>query len=459
MKLNKKKQQALSICVLVFAALRLQNYFVPIEAVQCLSAILLIGIVLATIPSMNRGTQGVLIVLFLIGAGLLIASGSPLATWKNAVLSNGNLIALLILVPMISSPFYYEDYQSELANLARLKMHNVVSFLALVAISTHILSVVVSVGAILVVYNLMSPYATLYRAEKPFLTTVSRGYNSSGFWSPAWASVIVYSALPEVKWLKVIPVGIALSLLFLGLHLGSVYLETKRFPDRYPEIQAEEGTVLHKGKLYTMLALTAAMILTIVVLNGVTGWDLMITVSVASLIFPLGASIIQQKRSAYEQTMRVYFDAQLPKVHGQVALFMLSGFFGKALSVSGAAELLIKLLPDWLTAFPPLMIAALMLLLILPSLLGVHPAATGTAIATAIAPAAVGLTSYTFALTIIVGWLLTIMVAPYSATALLLSGLTGKNNYSVSVGINWAFTLICLAVFSLLISVIGPIMG
>ena len=105
------------------------------------------------------------------------------------------------------------------------------------------------------------------------------------------------------------------------------------------------------------------------------------------------------------------------------------------------------------------MVAALMLMLILPSLIGVHPAATGTALVAALTPAAVGLSNYTFTLAIIVGWLLTIMVAPYSASALLFASLTGKNHYHTSIGINWGFGLICLVVFSLLISVIGPVMG
>ena len=122
-------------------------------------------------------------------------------------------------------------------------------------------------------------------------------------------------------------------------------------------------------------------------------------------------------------------------------------------------ELLAGYLPTWLAAYPPLMVAALMLMLILPSLIGVHPLAPGTALLAALTPAAVGLSTYTFGLSIIVGWLLAILVGPFSAAALLLASLTGKSNYHVSIGINWAFTLVCLVVFSLLIALVGPMLG
>ena len=457
MRLNKKN--VLNLLFLVFAVLRLQNYFFPIPALKYFSAILLIGIVFVTIPTMGKGTRRVLFTLLAIGIALLVYARVPLETWVNSVLKNGNLLALLILVPMISAPFYYEDYQSELANLAKMRMHSVLSFLLLVAVANHILSVIVSIGSVLVIYGLLAPYASLYKAEKPFLTTISRSYNSSGFWSPAWASVIVYSAVPGVEWVRVIPVAIGMVILFLGIHFAGLFIETRRYPDRYPDIHAEPGTVLNKKKLITMLVLAICMILTIVVLNLLTGWDLMITVCISALIFPLAVALIRKELPEYKAGLVTYYHKDLLKVHGQIALFMMSGFFGNALSVSGAGELLARCLPDWLIAYPPLMVAALMLILILPSLIGVHPAATGTALVAALTPAAVGLSNYTFTLAIIVGWLLTIMVAPYSASALLFASLTGKNHYHTSIGINWGFGLICLVVFSLLISVIGPVMG
>ena len=117
------------------------------------------------------------------------------------------------------------------------------------------------------------------------------------------------------------------------------------------------------------------------------------------------------------------------------------------------------LLPDAFTAYPPLMIVSLVLLIVLPALAGIHPVATGTALTTALNPAALGLTNYTFALTIIFGWIMGVMLSPLSTQNLILSGETGRSNWDVSVKTNWLFCIVCTVLFAILISIIGPMMG
>ena len=99
-----------------------------------------------------------------------------------------------------------------------------------------------------------------------------------------------------------------------------------------------------------------------------------------------------------------------------------------------------------------------MLMLIIPGVLGMHPVAIGTAMVTALVPANLGLTNLTFALTILTGWLLCIMMAPFSATGLLLASLNGRSSYYNTVGINWLFSIVSVVVFSLLISWLGPLL-
>lgn len=289
-------------------------------------AVLLIAIVLWTLPALGKGTQRVLFTLFAIGTGLLIYAKAPFEVWLGSILKNGNLLALLILVPLISAPFYYEDYQTELANLAKMRMHSVLGFLLLTAICTHTLSSIVSVGSLLVFYGLLSPYASLYKAEKPFLSTLARAHNASGFWPPAWASIIVYSAVPGMEWARVIPVGIGMVILYLIIHFAGLFIETRRYPDRYPNIHAEPDTVLNKKRLITMLVLAICMILTIVVLNLAAGWELMVAVCITAILFPAVVALRQRKLPEYRTGLKTYYDKQLPKVQGQVALFMISGF-------------------------------------------------------------------------------------------------------------------------------------
>lgn len=445
--------------LILYALMRIFDSFVPSMPVKYACAAILVTITILTLPSMKRSAQIVFFVLALAGSALLIVAKADFDTWIKALLKNGDLLLLFICVPMIAGPFYYEDYQSELKHLAEKRMQNMMGFLVLVAILSHFLGVILSVGAIIIIYELLSPFGKLYNADGPFLKTMHRGYCSAGFWSPAWASVIVYSAFPDVKWVRMIPLGILLGALFNLLSLGSLYIEAKRHPGRYPDIRPSTDVKVDKRKLIVMLVLMVTMILSIVIVYTATKWSLMLSVTVVSLLFPIAAALIQGHLPEYGREMKKYYNVQLPKVNSQIAVFMMAGFLGYALSVSGAGNLLVSLLPNWLIAYPPLMIAAIMMLVTVPTFVGVHPAATGTALVASIAPAAVGLTNYTFSLAILTGWLLATMMGPFSAVSLLLSSYTGKNNYALSIGSNWKFCLLCLVVFSLLISVVGPLMG
>lgn len=94
-----------------------------------------------------------------------------------------------------------------------------------------------------------------------------------------------------------------------------------------------------------------------------------------------------------------------------------------------------KLLPRFLVDYPALMIGAIMLLLILPSLIGVHRGHWHRAgfggDAGFFGPQPDDLQPG-----ILTGWLIAIMVSPFSANNLMLAGFTGRPSWSISLGLN-----------------------
>ncbi|HCP15165.1 MAG TPA: hypothetical protein DIT32_05265 [Peptococcaceae bacterium] len=448
----------LQILVILFAVLRLGNYFIQLLPLQILSCAIMLLVIVYSLPKMDALTRRVILAMFLIGGVLLVISGASPVQWLIALLKNANLATLLICAPMLSAPFFYEDYQSDLKALAQVKMQNLLSFCVLTMVSAHLLGVLVGVGAVIIIYELLNPFQKLYDAETPFLKALSRGYNSSGFWSPAWASVIVYSAYPDVKWTTIVPIAIVFTILFNGISIAGLYLETRQHPDRYKTLLPDRETKIRWNKIVTMLVLAAAMIGTILLLDKTTGWDLMLIVPAAALVFPLLSATVQNHWQGYKKGMVKFYNTSLIKVQSQVALYAAAGFLGKAMELSGVGAMIPKLLPQWLIDYPAMMVGALILLMILPSLAGIHPAATGTAMVAALVPASLGLDNYTFCMAIIFGWLITILASPFSATSLILAGNTGKSNWSVSVAMNWKFCLVTLIVFSGLISLVGPML-
>ena len=452
------KKDFLSVLMIVFVLLRLINYFYIVTAFQVLSAGILIAVLIYVAPRVKTPTKLVLAMVFLAGASLMIYSGAGMREWLRAFLQNGNLAMMLICVPMISMPFYYKDYQAELKKLVQARMRNVMSFLGLVSVCSHVLSALISVGAMPIIYPLLKPFAAMYNADRFFLKTVSRGYFSSGFWSPAWATVIIYSVYTDVKWIKVIPVAIVFTVLYTAMNLLAVYFETRRNPQRFQIAEPEPGAEPDQKMIRIMMLMAAAMIASIIIFNTSTGWDLMLVVTLVSVSFPLAAALVQRRVSAYRRLSKNYYNVSLPKVREQIAVFVLAGFLGRALDISGAGLAVAGFLPDWLRYSSQAMIIAIIMLMALPALVGVHPTATGTAMVAVLQPAALGLANYTFCLALVMGWIVGLMVAPFSAIALILSGENGQSSFANSVLINWKFALVCTVVFSMLISLIGPLM-
>jgi DcuC family C4-dicarboxylate transporter len=457
--LNLNKNHILRLVVIFFAVVYLFNYFLNIQLLNYIGAALLLFIMSQAIFRLPKVNRRVVLGLFALGAVLLLFSGATPIDWLKSLTKNANLVTLFICVPMMSMPFFYEDYQSELKVVAQTRMQSLLPFCALVALSTHILGVLISVGAIAIIYELMLPNAKLYKSEDIFLATMTRSYSSSGFWSPAWASIVVVTTQLKVDWLSLIPVGVVLAIIFNLLDLATVLIKVKRHPEEHPRLQAEENTQVNWSKIRTMLLLAAVLIAMIIVISVITSWDLMIIIPIVSIIFPILCALVQGHKAEYVTGMKKYYDKSLIKVQSEVTLFTAAGFLGKALDISGVGQLLPHLLPQWLYQYPAILLAAIMLMIILPSLVGVHPVATGTAMVAAIVPASIGLSTPTFALTIIMGWLLGILLSPFSATSLMCSGFTGKTSWAISLGLNGKFGFACVIIFSILISIIGPLMS
>ncbi|MCL1992170.1 MAG: hypothetical protein FWG66_04400 [Spirochaetes bacterium] len=455
----KPGKDILNVLSIIFVLLGFINFFYFVEAFQYISAGILIVIFLCTLPKLSKVTWLVMAAMFVMGASLFVYTGATARDWFLAVLQNRNLLMLFICAPMLSLPFYYQDYQGELKIFTQVKVRNVMGFLVMVSLFTHFISVLISIGGLIVAYVFFKPFVAQYNADDFFLKTVSRSYFSSGFWSPAWATVIIYSTLPDVQWIRVIPVAIGFSAVFTLISLFEMNREIRRNPTGFQLAEPPAGLQPDKKKLNTMMFLVFAMISSIIVLNLVTGWDLMLVVSTVALLFPLLTALLQKFFATYISSVKNYYGTSLVKVREQVALFTLVGFLARALDLSGAGLVLVNLLPDWLHNTPALMIAAIILIMTIPGLVGIHPTTIGITIVTVLQPAALGLTSYTFALALLTGWVVSLMVAPFSAVALILSGENGKSTFANSVLINWKFTIVCIVVFSLLASIVGPLMG
>lgn len=446
------------ICVFGYALFSVIYYFFPRSFIFYSSIICLFFVLSQSMRNMPKVNRFVCLGLFILGASLMLYADASVLQWIKGLGKNGLLISLFVCAPMLHMPFNYIDYQSELKNIAKTYMHTMIPFYFLIAIPTHIFAALTGFAAFAIMYNLFLETSKLYNSEDIFISTLGRSYSTSGFWGTSWVSVMLVVSELGMPWYRIICVGMIFTAVSIGINLISIKLKMLKEPQRYPTLQRDPDTVVNWPRIITMLFLAITIVLITLFINITTKWNLLAIVPLVSFAFPPLVAIIQNKRSEYIKGLKNYFDKSLYKSQNEVTLFTAAGFLAAALDISGVSAMIPKLIPSFLIQYPPLLIASLMLLLIIPGQLGIHPVATGTAMVAAIVPATIGLSTPTFALTIICAWLLSNMLSPFSALNLTLSGLSNRPSWSVGLGLNWRYGLVCLFVYTIMVSIIGPLL-
>jgi len=308
-------------------------------------------------------------------------------------------------------------------------------------------------------YKLFLETSKLYDAEDIFLSTLVRSYSTSGFWGLSWASVMLIVSVYPIPWYRIILVGIIFTVVSVGLNLASIKIAMLRRPGRYPTLEPDRNIKVNWRKIVIMSALALSIVLFTLLVNQATGWKLLAIVPVVSLVFPLVTAAVQKKIPEFKKGLYDYYDKTLYKVRSEVFLFTSAGLLAYALNISGAGARIPDLIPQFLIGYPYFMVMILMLLVILPGQIGVHPVASGTTLLVSIDPGSIGLSIPIFAMTIICAWLLSNMLSPFSAFNLTVAGLCGKSSWYTGIKLNWRYGLVCLLLYSAMCLTVGRLLG
>jgi len=446
-------------CVFGYALLNVIYYYSKIELFFYAALVCLAVVFVLSITKLKPVSRNVILALLGISVALMIYGKADLSQWLKGCNKNGLLIALFVFGGMLNLPFTYENYAAELVNVAKLYMKDLIPFCLLISIPTHIFGALTGFAAFSIVYGLFLDTAKLYNAEDIFISTMGRAYSTGGFWGTSWAGVVLVVSQFGIPWYKLILLGIVFTLISWGINLLDIKRKMIANPRKFKTLEPDKSTVVNWKNIRIMLFLSLIIVISTLIINTTTGWDLLAIVPLVAMALPPLVAVVQGKTKEYKKGLKTYCDKSLYKSRTETCLFFAAGLLAAALKISGVDKLIPGLIPDFLINYPYLLIMTLMLLIIIPGQLGVHPVASGTTLLATIVPAQIGLTIPVFADAIICGWLLSNMMSPFSALNLTLSGLTGRTSFNTGLTLNWYYGVVCVIIYSAMVLLLGPLLG
>ncbi|KJS88175.1 MAG: hypothetical protein JM58_02025 [Peptococcaceae bacterium BICA1-8] len=440
-----------SILTLLFILLYFANVFMESAIINTSIALLVIFLLLINMPFLVEINKYVSMILFLGGLVLLIYLNGNVTQWISAFTKNAGLICLLITVPLLAIPLAFEDFQQAISSSTQKYLSVPQSFYLISNILSYSMGMLLNVAGISIVYQLLNKPAEKY-PRSLFITALTRGYGCCVFWSPNFISVAVILHYLDLSWFSIAPwgfvfAGISIFVAYVLQKFSSLPKVNEKISDlSYAPMDRENTKVLRK-----LIILGIFLLFLIVILEYFTGESVLVIVPLVAIIFPFVVALLWRKQTIYFKALFSYYNFSLPKMKNEIVLFTVAGFFGQALSFAGVGEFLPKAIANSGIEHSFIYIILIIAVMVFPSLIGIHPVISGSTIAVTLPVSLLPLMPIQYALTLLTGWTLAILISPFSGTVLVTAAVTGETPFNVGMAWNWRYALILSAVYILIL--------
>ena len=284
------------------------------------------------------------------------------------------------------------------------------------ATATHLLGSVINIGAVGIIGDHLRGRGAL---RMPDALLLSRSYSMGAFWSPFWAAAAAAaSVIPGANTPLLIGIGLALAFSTILLSSFDIF---RSWGNELPEYQ---GYSLSWELLRIPLALVALVVLAH---QGFPQVPVPRMVLLAGLTVTLAGLLIQRPRQALRHLAR-HARHQLPGLRGEVTLFASAGILAVGLRA---------LLPAFDLELPfdnftvPLAWAAMVVMIVL-SLIGVHPVVSIALVGTLVLPLQPDPSLFVLAASI--GWGTSAAVGPITGLVMFMNSRYGIDSIQLTRG-------------------------
>lgn len=372
------------------------------------------------LPHVSRSQRVVVVVLTVLGLAILawgsLRGGDP--GWLRMLTLNQGLISMLAAVSFLQLVTGAGEPVRTPTRGRRAVVRTMVM--------THALGAVINISALVLVADRLMRGRPLTWPDSLLL---SRAYSCAAFWSPFWgATAVAVTYAPEARLAALVPLGMALAFLALGLSVRTLVRELGE------DLADYTGFPASLEALWVPLTLVITCLGTHLLLPEVptTGVIAMCSLGLT------GSVLLLRLRWGAGPALIAHARTRLPAMGAELTLFCSAGVL--AIGIATAVQ----------AAPPPLPIAhftawsawVLLLVIVAISMVGVHPAISIAAAAALLQPLHPDPTL--FALTGVVAWGSAAAAGPLSGLNIVLHGQFGVDNFRLARR-NWRYLAAVLA--------------
>jgi hypothetical protein len=335
---------------------------------------------------------------------------------------------------------------------------------ALLTLGGYLFGVILSIGVLSLLGIMIKQRNTLETAggveavrdarERRMVLALLRGFSVTPLSSPLSISLaVMMTALPDLHWSTLLPLGILTGAIVLVLGWGLDRLTAPvHLRGLAPPVEAANDFGALAGVTGLVLLVFVAALAMEAALGVPMSRAMLVSTPLVGIAWLLrqylGAGLVKGSAAAARRVV-TEAAATFPLYRTEIGILSSAGFIGTLFTAMVPPEALGALITSPL--LPPLALPTLAILSVAgPALFGVNPIVSATIIASALrATPNLPLPSEALALSLIGGWCLAINSSPLTASAMLMGDLVGRPSKAVVLGWNGKFALVVFAALAL----------
>lgn len=399
-------------------------------AYPAVSGVILLVVMAAFFP-LSRPINRFFAVISVLVGGLLLGRTPGPFPWHSFVEGfqlNLPVIILALLVPLLGSLARFPHYQAALEGLMAKAGKSRPKAVTASHLISHALASLFNVGAIGLGYQILAPLRKRH-GEIVMAKSLNRGYSYGVIWSPSISAVALVLSYYRIEWSFFLPVALCPAAVLVFFSVLGLRGEKG---EEAPECSAT-ATAAHSRYLWEVLLMGALMVALIVAGELLLGIRVIFLVALLALVFPPCWSLATGQWGRWlKDDLAPYLKSMGNRFGNELLLFISSGVLTAGLSASGLAGSLLNALEGtWLMhSFGVVFI--ILALVVVPSVLGIHPIVTVGALLPLLTPGFAGYSGMFLALLLTTGWAIGTAGSPLTALNLILQDLTGISSWEIA---------------------------